>query len=699
MSRYHLLAGAVAPCLLFAVPAFAQTRDDESTRPDTAPNEIIVTGIKTGDFGAKSGIPIERVPQSVQVLDDEELIERGVRSVGDALRAVPSANVGGSRVSRYQSFSLKIRGFLADQMRNGIRQRYFEDVDASALSNIARIEVLKGPSAVLYGQSAVGGIISIITKQPTDRFDGSVALTGGMFDQKTATVDIGGPITDTLGIRLTGEIERSDTFVDFQGMDRENVGVALAWRPSASVSAHLVAEYVRRSTANNPGLPVVGTIRGNGVATVRRSAFLGEPNFTDLVADAPLIQAWVDFRMNDAWTLTPRFQYSEFNTSLDQVRLLAPVTGQPTRIQRNGRRGREEDKYYIAQLDLSGRADTFGIGHTLLFGIEHSADRATFRQFDIVPGNIDPINALSPVYSYTDRQPALAFSFFAPSKTDGFAAYAQDQIALSETWNIVAGVRHSLFDYEDVFNDFRDADTISNTSWQLGTTYRLGDGVSLYGGYNTGFDLESVIAARARDGSPFKPETSDQIEAGVRIGRDTLRASLSAFRIRRNNVAITDPIDVNFQIQEGQLRVQGIELEGEWTPLPGWWLQGGYAYLDGRVTRTTTPTQMNARLGDTPEHTATASTRVALGPVELRGGAYYVGSRALVNGSAVTLDDYLIFDLGLGTSFGPLRLDAALTNVGDKTYYTANGGANFVYPGDPRTLSLRVGYSFGGTKR
>lgn len=695
MFRTYLPAGAAASCLLLAMPVSAQVRDQDAPPP----SDIIVTGTKTGDFGTKSGIPIERVPQSIQVLDEDELIERGVRSVGDVLRAVPSANVGGSRVSRYQSFSLKIRGFLADQMRNGIRQRYYEDTDPSALSNIARIEVLKGPSAVLYGQSAVGGIISIVTKQPTERFDASAALTGGSFDQKMASFDIGGPITDTLGIRLTGEIERSGTFVDYQDMDRENVGLALAWRPSASISAHLVAEYVRRSTANNPGLPVIGTIRSNGVARARRSTFLGEPNFTGLVADAPLIQAWVDFRMSDAWTLTPRFQYSEFNTSLDQVRLLAPVAGQPTRIQRNGRRGREADKYYIAQLDLSGRADTFGIGHTLLFGVEHSAERPTFRQFDIVPGGIAPIDTLNPVYAFTNRQPDLAFTFFSEGKVDGFAAYAQDQIALTEAWNVVGGIRHSLFDYENRRNGVRNADTIANTTWQLGTTYLLGGGLSVFGGYNKGFDLDPVVGSRTRDGPPFQPETSDQVEAGLRINRGRLRGSVSAFRIRRNNVAVTDPQDVNFQIQEGQLRVQGVEVEGEWTPLAGWWLQGGYAYLDGRVTRSTTPAQVDARLGDTPDHTATASTRIAIGPIELRGSAYYVGSRKLVNGSAITLDDYLIVDLGVGTDVGPLRLDAALTNVADKTYYTANGGANVVYPGDPRTLSVRVGYRFGGAGR
>lgn len=672
--------------LCAAVPVSAQNQD------------IVVTGTKTGDFGAKSGIPLDQVPQGIQVLAGEELIARGVRSVGEALRAVPSANVGSSRVSRYQSSTLRIRGFQADQMRNGIRQRYFEDVDASALSHIARIEVLKGPSAVLYGQSAVGGIISAITKQPGAALAGSVALTGGMFDQKMVTVDVGGPVSDTFGIRLTGEVERSGTFVDHQDIDRENVGLALAWRPSASVSAHLNAEYVRRRTVNNPGLPVAGTVQPNGVARVRRTAFLGEPDFTGLVADAPLVQAWVDFRMSDAWTLTPRLQYSEFNTSLDQVRILAPVAGEPTRITRNGRRGRQEDRYYIAQLDLAGRTGTFGIAHELLFGVEYSAERPTFLQYDIPAGGVPAIDALNPAYAFTGRTPALAFTFRTQNRLDGFAAYAQDQVALSEAWHVVAGIRHSLFDYENRRNGVRNADTISNTTWQLGSTHALGGGLSLFGGYNKGFDVDPVVGARSRDGSPFLPETSDQIEGGVRISRGTLRASLSAFRIRRNNVAVPDPADVNFNIQEGQLRVQGVELEGEWTPLPGWWVQGGYAWLDGRVTRSTAPAMVDARLGDTPEHSATASTRVAVGPAELRGGAYYVGPRRLVNGSAVSLPDYLIFDLGLGAKLGALRLDAVVTNVGDKTYYTASGGATAVYPGDPRAFSLRIGYGFGGAR-
>ena len=274
------------------------------------------------------------MPQSVQVLDAEDLIERGARSIEDALRAVPSATVAGSRVGSSTSNTLRLRGYAAQLMRNGIRQRFYEGVDTSALSNVARIEVLKGPSGVLYGQSSVGGIVSIITKQPTDTFQGSIALTGGSFDQKMATLDIGGPITGALGVRLTGEIERSGTFVDYMDLDRENVGLALAWRPSASVSAHVVAEYLHRKTLNNPGLPTVGTVISNGVATVKRSTFLGEPDDSFQENDAPLIQTWVDFKLSDTWTLTPRFQYSEFNNTSRSTTLLPPVAGQPTLIQR-----------------------------------------------------------------------------------------------------------------------------------------------------------------------------------------------------------------------------------------------------------------------------------------------------------------------------------------------------------------------------
>lgn len=151
---------------------------------------LVVTATKTGGFGARSGITIEEVSRGVQVVDDAALAVSGVRSVADALQAVPSATVARSRVGDGRSGTLRVRGFAAYLMRNGIRQRYYQDVDESALYNIGR----KGPSGVLYGPAGVGGIVSILTKQPTNSLAGSVALTCGSFRQRMVTVDVGGPV-------------------------------------------------------------------------------------------------------------------------------------------------------------------------------------------------------------------------------------------------------------------------------------------------------------------------------------------------------------------------------------------------------------------------------------------------------------------------------------------------------------------------
>lgn len=685
---------------LFALAALlaatTPVRAEEATAPENTDNrDIIVTGTKlSGDFGAKSGIPIARLPQSIQIVTAEDIVERGARSVGDLLRTVPSANPGFSRVGPYQSFSLKVRGFLADQMRNGIRQRYYEDVDASALSNIERVEVLKGPSGVLYGQSAVGGIVSIVTRQPEERQFASFALTAGQFDQKMLTFDMNTGLAPGLALRVTGEVERSGTFVDFQDLNRKNVALNVRYAASDDVTAHLVAEYVERDTRRNPGLPVAGTVKG-GVPALRRGLYLGEPSVDTLTADAPLVQTWVDVRLADGWTVTPRLQYQEFNSAFLQIRLRAPDAANPALINRNGRRGREDDSYTIAQLDLAGRVVTGPFTHKLLMGYEYDHERSRFTQFNLT--NVSPINVLAPIYRYDSVAPAGTFAFDGFYNIDGHALYAQDQIDLTPRWNLIGAVRHSWIDARD--GDYGGATNnrakTSTTIWQLGSTYRVSDAVSLYAGYNTGFDVENTAGARTRTGTPLQPERSNQAEAGLRYRTGTLRTSFSVFQIKRVNAVTADPVDPDFSVNAGEQRVRGIEFEGEWQPLEWWELSAGYALMDGKVTRSNDGTA-GKRIGDLPRHSFTARTSVAVPgtPLTVRGGANHVTSRALVDGSDTTLPAYTLADIGLGLALKPFRIDATLSNLFDERYFTASGNGFAVYPGDPRTFSVRVSVGF-----
>jgi iron complex outermembrane receptor protein len=181
--------------------------------------------------GANAGPPSATLPQSVQVIDANTIATSGAQSIADLLRIVPDANPGSSRVAAFQSESLSVRGFSAGQIRNGMRQHHYADADSSALSNIERIEVLKGPSGVLYGPSGLGGVLHIITRQPDGQFGAQLWAALGSHAQKVIAGDFRVPVSEQLGLRVTGQIERSGTFVDHDNIDRENLAFTLRSYP------------------------------------------------------------------------------------------------------------------------------------------------------------------------------------------------------------------------------------------------------------------------------------------------------------------------------------------------------------------------------------------------------------------------------------------------------------------------------------
>jgi len=702
----------VASCLA-GMAAFSQPAANAQSANDQIQDVVVITGTKTdgGEFGSKSGIPLEQVPQAVQILDAEDLVERNVRSVGDVLKAVPSAGIGTPRTSAYQSFSLKVRGFYVDQMRNGVRQRYYEDVDASAISNIERVEVLKGPSSVLFGQSAVGGILSIVTKRPEREFGGSVSGVIGSFDQKAVSFDVTGPLSKEAGLyfRATGEVERSGTYVDYQDIDRENAALSLTWEASDSVTAYFVSEWQERRTQRNPGLPVVGTVVSNGVREILSETFLGDPGRSDLEAFSPLLQAWVDIKLNDIWTLTPRLSYSELDTNFTQLRVRA-VAADGVTVNRNGRFGKEDDNYTIGQLDLTGALQGLGGTHNLLVGLEYNRERSTFYQENITA--VPTINSLNPTYGTVPERP-YPLAFLSNSNIDSWAVYAQDRIDLSDRWNVVLGARWSSFETRSEFSsdlviDPADVteDELDHSTFQIGSTYRLDGGFSLFGGYATGFDMENVAGSRSFSGSPFDPEESSQLEAGLRYAEGPISGSVSAFEIKRTNVVTDDPINLGFSIQTGEVRVRGLEAEGAWQISESLSVQGGYAWLDGEVTSSNSGNQGFA-LADTPDGQANLFVRYDLPnlPIQLRAGVNYVGDRAFsdnagitifpgLTSSDVTLPAYTTLDIGATYDFGSARLDLSVTNVTDETYYTREFNDFSVFPGEPLQASLRLTADF-----
>lgn len=669
---------------------------DEQNKTDTAAEgsleRLSVYGQRQRDtFGSKSGILLKELPQSIQLLDVDQMRGQGLVSVGDLLRDIPSANPGYSRVGPYQSFSLKIRGFGADQMRNGMRQRYFEDVDASALNSIERMEVLKGPSGVLYGQSAVGGVINLVTKAPGADNSGSAGLRFSTDNQKVANGDISKVLSDSVSLRLTGELERSDTFVDRQPMDRNNISLMLQHKVGDLATGHFVAEYIKRETDRYVGLPVSVVLSEQDEEVLDISTQLGEPGFTSLRSFAPLYQYWLDIQLNTDWTLTPRLQYQEFNTVFGQVNLRAPVTAQPELISRTGRQGRENDDYQIAQLDLNGRVMTGALEHKVLLGYEAGRERGRFTQSNIRAGTLNPVDIHNPQYQYDTQEPVLDFTFDNFYNLDSDAWYLQDQIKLTPELQLIGAVRYTDSKAgSGVWGSAADGVPVSSAIWQLGLTWQLSAQLTLFTGHNTGFDVESSAAARSRTGDALEPEESAQTELGIRYSADGVSGSLALFRIERLNALTTDPVDSDFSVNSGEQRVDGVELEGSWQLSSALQLQAGYAYMDGEIIESNDGDRGN-KLGDLARHRLNFSANWQYDndwSAFVR--ANYSSSRPLITGSAWQLDAYRLIGTGLRYQQSNWSAHLAVNNLLDELYYTASGNGFVVYPGEPQQTSLQL---------
>ncbi|MBK6961155.1 MAG: TonB-dependent siderophore receptor [Gammaproteobacteria bacterium] len=697
---------AAAVCLLcgaLAAPASAQPALEPEQAADELPPmtvEAVGVGRSNEEYVTPRSTAATRfeastleVPQSVQVIDRALIEDSGAVDVGDILRRVPSAYVGNTRLAPFTSFSWKIRGFDAAVTRNGFRQLYFEDVDQSALGNLERVEIIKGPGSAVYGAEGLGGTVNMVTRRPQQDFDASARLSAGRYDAYGTAFDVTGALTadGALTARLTGEIERADTFVDFQDLNRDNLSLTTAWDAGGPVRAFLLAEYQRRDTLPNPGLPVVGTVQSNGVGRVSRSTYLGEPEFDSLTTWSPLVQAWLEFDLGEHWTLSPRYQFFEFNVNQQQMRLRAPEPDGVT-IRRAGRfKFHERDKTDTFQLELKGKLDTFGMPHELLLGYEWEHHRWTGDWFDFA--SPPAINALNPVHQSTPlavdpTQPTFSGRGYTPSY------YVQDLMHLTDTVTILTGVRHSRPDFKSEFaGDTARGPIDDNTSWQLGSTWQFRPDWSLFAGYGTGFTTEAVIGSIDRNGGAFEPEETRQWEAGIKRQQGASTLTLAAFEITRKNVTTTDPVDPDFSIQVGEQRVRGAELEFTQELTRSWFLHGGVAYLDGEVARSNDGDRGN-QLPNVAPWQANLWTLYRfdanLTGLEIGLGGNFVGHRYGTLDNSYKLDAYTTVDASAAYQLTPkLKTELFLRNVLDERYYTGNNNFS-VYPGEPRGWYLRL---------
>lgn len=640
----------------------------------------------------KTDTPIKDIPASVFVIPKERLYDQGAYSISGILRNVPGVTQAGT--SNYGFFNNFLsRGLETQFLRDGIPDGASVNGYARTLTDVERVEFLKGPATALYGRGEPGGSVNLISKPALARPLFFVYGRAGSFDTRSIAIDTGGPLgSETLRSRFNFSHYYSGGFRDLRNETTE-VLPTLTWKPNDRHTVTLDFDYRKiKAVADNEGIPFLkGSILAVPLETKYYTPF-GDTN-QDVFRGAVHHQ----YQLTNDLVIQNNFVLLRRNLFLARNE---GGTLNPTTFTISGRRFREQridETDIIYQLQPIWKVKTYGIGHTILGGFEYQHQTMdTFRQRASLP-NI--VNAFNPVIPETSRD-ALTFApvFDRDAKINRFAVYGQDQVTFNEQWKARGGIRwerYDSFDIEQVkkTNQSRSDDRVSGNA---GVVYEPIPWTSFYASFSRGH-----FVSFSSEGAARRPERSTQYEVGNKStfldGR--ISATLSLFDVARENFLISVAGDT---IPIGEQRTRGVEFNLASEPIPGWLLSANYAFLDAELTKLAPgdPNVGNRPLG-VPRHSAALWTTYELqdGPLAglgFGGGPVFKGRNFADNGNTNPLPSFTILDLVLFYRRGSTDIQMNFNNVTNADYFSNPQGTRSAAPGQPFNVLATVSWAYDG---
>lgn len=667
-------------------------------RVGTLAERVDVTSVGANSFSgsaAKTETAILDTPQSIQVVTDQLILERRPASLTEALQNVSGVVDGGSRRGGFE-FPL-IRGFDAttDVFLDGLRVESGISNMMHEIQGLERVDVLKGPSSMLFGQGTPGGIINMLSKRPTRAAHALVELTGGGYDFYQGRVDAGTPLSATTAVRLNASYRSNDDFVDLVGKERVYIAPAFQWTVNSNTDLTVLAAYVRdRGEGSYLGLPAQGTVLPNINGPLDRRRNIREPAWDVLEIDRTNVGYAFTHRFGEAVQLR---QNLRFSTSDVLSRLSTAAGLEPD--QRTMRRN--EVEFYLTEDSLAADTNatvgwrTGRVEHRLLAGVDYF-NQDVHNTLGI--GSLGPIDLYAPVYG----QPVSPL-FFSPINYDGvnryWGLYVQDQMQIGKRWSLVGGGR---YDHTRTSNDNHVNNqllTLGSNSFvpRVGLTYRVAEPASVFVNYSRSFKPNFGMDFA---GTPFAAERGEIIEGGVKsdLVAGRLTSTVAVYKIKRANVLTTDPdpTHVGFQVLTGEQEGQGFEADLTSRLTAHWSLSAAYAYTDLRITRDTTA--QGSRPQNVPTHQANLfmSYHVPVG-LSIGGGWRAVGTRQGTLPNTFELPGYQTVDAMAAYRFGKMTVQLNATNLFNEDYIASSaavGGTGNVLIGPNRTALVTVGFGF-----
>jgi catecholate siderophore receptor len=643
---------------------------------------------------------LQDTPQSITVVPAEIIREQAAFNLRDALRNVTGISLAAGEGGGAQGDNLTLRGFSArnDIFVDGIRDFGMYSRDTF---NLESVEVLKGPSAVIFGRGSTGGSINQVSKSPSRTPSRIVSLSGGNGPQVRATADINQPFGDTSAVRLNVLGYYNDV-VDRDEIRFMRFGIAPSYTVGLGTPTQLSVYYYYLHDDGTPdyGYPYVfGT-----VPDVPRANNYGLANQDFERDDVHILTLRLDHAFSDAVRLrnSLRLAYYHREAAVSPPQVPVVALGTPLseiRIQRGHAERDEHDSNVTNQTDFTFRFGTWGLKHTLVTGVELAYERSDVTRWGFT--NIPNTNLIFPD-PLRPTSLGRTTNFRGDTRSFTAGAYAVDEVTITEQWKLMGGLRYDRFetDFENKFLRQEFHQVNHEVSPRAALVFLPTRQQTYYFSYGTSYNPSAEGLALAINTTSAEPEKNESYELGAKWdvlgGRMGLAAAV--FQIDKTNARTTDPL-VGVQVNEGKQRVRGFEVSGIGKLLPNWNLFAGYTFLDSEVVESLDVAAGIPVEGKTvpnvAQHTATLWTTYDISEQwQVGGGAVYVGKRFANNVNTIEVPWYARGDLTV--AYRPvkqLELRANIINVSDERYVEQIHPGHGV-PGAGRTFLLTGTLSF-----
>ncbi|QDL07961.1 TonB-dependent siderophore receptor [Brasilonema octagenarum UFV-E1] len=698
-----------------------QTQPTQPSAQGDEPIELVVTGEQDGysasdaTTATKTDTPLRDIPQSIQVIPQTVIKDQQITRITDAV-----SNVSGVTVQRDLDQSVdsyNIRGFTTQNfLIDGFYFPAYGSLDLSPYS-IERVEVLKGPGSVLYGQLEPGGIVNYVTKKPLSEPYYSGEFVIGNYDFYNPSIDISGPLTEDkrLLYRLNAAYQSTGSFVDFVNGESFSISPTLTYKIGDATTLNLRYNYSNTDYLTYSGLPADPKSFN---APINR--FLGEPNSDSKVhSENHLINLNFTHRFNKHLEFRSSFTTQLTNSNNPGIFRVRGLQDDGRTVNRDFAVDISDIEIYSLQNNFIADFNTGSIQHKLLFGVDWTklnalqpGLRAGQAETPLSPGAVvAPIDLFNPIYGapaptvfdgFSGVDNAISGTFVETS-----AIYLQDQVTLLPNLKLLLGGRYDFVNnastrqpIDQNFNTLgastRDESYSEAFSPRIGIVYQPIEPLSLYASYSQSFVPNT---GRNRNGGVFEPSRGTQYEAGIRaeLLDRRLIANLAAYEITKTNVLTSDAQDQNFQIATGEVTSRGIEFDLAGKILPGWNIIASLFHNDAFVSKDESIPKGD-RLTGAPRQGGSLWTTYEIQSGNLQGfgfgaGVFFAGSRDVVLPNTFKIPSYGRFDAAVFYRRDNWRVGINFKNLLDTKYYESTTFGD-IRPAAPFTVLGTVSISF-----